>query len=139
MIELRPIPRSVEDALLGTVLKAGPLLPVNTSRWSWVDLHNAYHNADEHLLLYAIIDKELATPEVQEALARLQRVCVKLRQDVMKLLVWTKLPLAESVADKYRNSIAENYSAMVEAGGVLVGAVVPQHVGVELYRSLCTG
>lgn len=127
----------MQDALLRTVLKGGSLLPVDTVRWDWTDLHNAYRNADEFLLLCAIIDKDAASPEVWESLRELQRVSAKVRQGVMKLLVWSNVPLAKSLGDKYRNSIAEHYAAMVEAGEGLVSAGVPQHAWLQLYRSLC--
>jgi hypothetical protein len=140
VIPLRPIETvNLQDALFQTLLKAGPLLPVDTQRWQWVDLHNAYRNADEHLMLCAILDRENIGPEVLETINRLEKLCAKIRRDVMMVLLWRKVPLAETAVDGYRKAVATNYLAMVEAGSVLVSASgVPQHAGLDLYRSLCT-
>jgi uncharacterized protein YdaL len=129
--------RPLEETVWETVLKAGTLRPVDLNRWTMEDLRNAYRNANEHLMLYAVTEKDGVTQEILDALSDTQKVCAKIRRDIWVLLFWRKVPLAKTAVDKYRKAIAKNYVAMVEAGGVLVSAGVPQHAGLKLYRSLC--
>jgi hypothetical protein len=122
------------------MLRAGILQPVDVSAMTLTDIHNAYRNADEHVLLSMAVDPDKFPESEREsgkrALEELYGSARRVRRDAKMLLIWRRVPLAKPVADKYRKAIAENYPAMIEAGSVLVKLGEPELA--MLYQSPCT-